>query len=42
MMIAHYRNLSAKVVFDLTGLDCIWRMLINDLEKFYRPLVCHK
>lgn len=34
----HYGDLSTEVVFDLTGLDSIGRMLIDDLEKLCRPL----
>lgn len=36
---AHYRHLSTEVVLDLPGLDCIWSMLIDDLEKFWGCLV---
>lgn len=38
-MSTHYRDLSPKMIFDLAGLDCVRRMLLNDLEKFYNSLM---
>lgn len=35
----YYRDLSTKMILDLAGLDCIRRILLNDLEKFYVSLM---
>lgn len=38
MAVTHNSNLPTKLVLDLTGLDSIWRMIIDDLEQFYNRL----
>lgn len=35
----YYRDLSTKMILDLAGLDCIRRILLNDLEEFYVSLM---
>ena len=38
MVVTHNSDLPTKLVLDLAGLDSIWRMLIDDLEQFYKRL----